>query len=146
MGSAQSNDNEQMYWIGPYNVKVHISIQAVVAADGFNLLFCDGTQTKRVSPIIPIFMTSAIYKEKYATLRNDNNYYYKNSDDFWLGPYKIRIHVSIPYVVGEDGFNTHYKDNSTTKINIVNPQIMNENIYKFEHCKLMNDGHYYYYK
>lgn len=148
MGTSESK--EQMYWIGPYSIKIHVSIQAVVDADGYNILFANGTHTNRATPIIPLNMNSFIYKETYAELRDDDQYYYKginkNFDDFWVGPYDVRIHVFFPYVVGADGYNTHYKDGSTTKLSLLKPDLMNENIYKFEHCKLMNDGYYYYYK
>jgi hypothetical protein len=150
MGSSQSNENEQSYWTGPYSVKVHMSIQAVVDTDGYNILYKNGFGSKRVSPITPINMSESIYKEKYAELRDNGQYYYKgvnkNCEDFWIGPYKVRIHVFIPYVVAEDGFNTFYKDGSVSKIKMLQTEIMNENTYKYEHCKLMNDGHYYYYK
>ena len=150
MGASLSNENKHMYWIGPYSIKIHMSIQAVVATDGYNILFVDGTQTNRVSPIILLNMTSAIYKEKYAELRDDGQYYYKGinnkCDDFWIGPYDVRIHLFIPYVPAKDGYNTHYKDGSVTKISISGSDLMNENIYKYEHCKLMDDGYYYFYK
>ncbi len=147
MGSIFSNENEECYWLGPFDVVVHMSIQCVVSEDGYNLLFKDGTMTKRGPQIMPINMTESIYKSKYAKLRSDGNYYYKginkNYDDYWIGPYNTKAHIFIPYVVAADGYNTHYKDSSTTNLCIQNAPLMNESIYKSEYCKLMDDNMYY---
>lgn len=62
------------YWLGPYGILVHNSIKSVLAADGINIQYRDGTCTRMC--IGTPLMTEERYKEQFAELRDDGHYYY----------------------------------------------------------------------
>lgn len=61
------------YWLGPYDIRVPISIKEIVAKDGYNTLYQNGgeTQVEINSPI-----TESAYKKKYAIYDANDGYYY----------------------------------------------------------------------
>ena len=64
--------NKNNYWIGAYDIRVSNSIKNIIAKDGYNLLYPDGSQTEKFMPNAPC-LTEKEYKEKYA----------KFVDGFW---------------------------------------------------------------
>ena len=64
------------YWIGPYDVRIPNHLQSCVASDGYNSQNKNGGVTEKFMINAPV-MNQIIYRQKYAELRNDGNYYYK---------------------------------------------------------------------
>lgn len=64
------------YWNGPFGVRVPNNITYIIASDGYNTMYNDGIQTARLMSSPPQ-MNEAIYRQKFAELRNDGYYYYK---------------------------------------------------------------------
>jgi hypothetical protein len=64
------------YWIGPYGVFVPNKYDSVVAADGSNILYKDGSQTL-------IFVANPLTRlqwlEKYTIEKYDGNRWYKGT-------------------------------------------------------------------
>lgn len=63
-----------------------------------------------------------------------------SSNNYWLGPYGIRVPNHIQMIKDSDGGNTLYKDGGCTEMLILNPPTEAE--YKQKYCVLI-DGHYY---
>jgi hypothetical protein len=88
------------------------------------------------------------YLAKYAELK-DGNYYYKtpidnNFNDFWVGPYGIKVPTYTTDVLMPDGFNLIDKwGNQTTGIP-PNDEKMDKEIYLAKYAVLGRDGDYYY--
>lgn len=64
------------YWRGPYGVLVYKDDDGIVANDGYNILYKDGSVTEKFMINAPQ-MNEKIYKQKYATLINGKYYYNK---------------------------------------------------------------------
>jgi len=45
----------------------------------------------------------------------------QTKDDFWVGPYGIRISNKINWIVSADGMNTCFKEGVQTELHISNP-------------------------
>ncbi|BCS82815.1 hypothetical protein QLL95_gp0326 [Cotonvirus japonicus] len=61
-------------WVGPYGVLVPNSIDNVVAEDGYNTLYKDGSETEKFC-LNAEPMSSTIYRAKYAI--------YNETDGLW---------------------------------------------------------------
>jgi len=72
----------QDFWIGPYNIRVSKSIKSVVAEDGYNSLYSDGTETEKYETL-NIEMTQELYLKMYAEKRDDGYYWYKENTWSW---------------------------------------------------------------
>lgn len=66
---------ETDYWSGPYGVRVPNSVKYVVASDGYNSRYKDGSETEMCMINAPP-MNQHIYRQTYAELRDDGFYYY----------------------------------------------------------------------
>jgi hypothetical protein len=66
---------KEEYWIGPYDIKVPISVNSVPAEDGGNMLYQTGRRTEMN---ITTELSEIDYKAKYAVSNeNDGCYYWK---------------------------------------------------------------------
>jgi len=68
----------------------------------------------------------------YSTLPNE----------YWLGPYGVRVPKTIDGIRAEDGGNILYQDGSVTEKGILNP--ISEKEYKEIYTELKKNGYYYY--
>ena len=69
--------NDSKYWEGPYGVLVPLDVKRVVADDGHNTLYQDGSQTER-GIIRSEPYGEKEYKEEHATYNSGNGkWYYK---------------------------------------------------------------------
>lgn len=62
------------YWTGPYGVLVPEYIDEIIAKDGYNLRYKDGSVTEKFMPN-PNPMNEDIYRRTYATCVNGKWYY-----------------------------------------------------------------------
>lgn len=68
------------------------------------------------------------------------------NDEYWTGPYGVRVPNSKHSIVGDDGYNTRHKDGGQTEMFMINAPPMNQDIYRQKYAKLGDDGYYYYSK
>ena len=93
-------------------------------------------------------MTEARYKRKYTYKGHDGHYYWKEAEEekivnkYWIGPYNVRVPVSVSHVVANDGYNTMHRDGGVTE-KFCHGVNMTEEKYKNLYTVLGNDGHYY---
>jgi hypothetical protein len=125
------------YWLGPYDVRVPLEVKSVVAADGSNRRYKNGTETEK---FVKSKMSKEEYLETYTILDDDGHYYWK-TPDYWLGPYDVRVPLEVDSVVASDGGNRYYKDGSQTE-KFVKPR-MTKKEYLQTYATLRDDGHYY---
>lgn len=65
---------QSSFWLGPYNVRVPMSVFSVTAMDGGNTLCQDGTETEMYcGPQL----TRDVYLSRFAELKEDGHYWYK---------------------------------------------------------------------
>ena len=64
------------------------------------------------------------------------------SDEYWLGPYDVRVPINVGAVRAQDGGNTLFQDGSCTEMGVMNP--ITEEEYKAIYTELNDDGYYYY--
>jgi hypothetical protein len=138
------------FWLGPFNIRVPSSCDYVVAIDGYNRLYEDGSQTEAVSMGR---LTQEQYRERYAELRDDGYYWYVGTkedpnkrtslvdDGFWPGPYDIKIPNSITKITSTDEVNTINKDGTETNLPFQNRLSKQEYLNKY--CENRN-GEYWY--
>ena len=127
------------YWIGPHTVRILNSIDRVVALDGHNFLYKNGNSTKKHSTVpVP---TKETYREMYAELASDGNYYWR-IDNYWYGPYDIRVPKNITWIIARDGYNTVHSDGTQTERELVDSEPTEEQ-YKEMYATLHPNGSYY---
>jgi hypothetical protein len=99
------------YWFGPYNVLVPNTIDKIVAEDGYNTLYKDGTESE-------IYRQDSLSKDewlaKYASYNNQGRLMY-TPPGYWFGPYNVLVPNTINKVVASDGYNILYKDGMETQ-------------------------------
>lgn len=66
------------------------------------------------------------------------------TDNYWIGPYDVRVNNSIHSVIADDGYNSQDKNGGVTERFMINAPPMNETIYRQKYCELKEDGFYYY--
>jgi hypothetical protein len=67
------------YWTGPYGILVPAIVSYVVAEDGHNTMYCNGSVTDRVNNNAAL-MNADIYRQKYAWFNaSDNQWYYQRN-------------------------------------------------------------------
>ena len=66
------------------------------------------------------------------------------SQNYWTGPYGMKVPESVQHVVASDGYNTRHKDGSETEMFMMNAPKMNKDIYLAKYATLGDDGNYYY--
>lgn len=76
--------------------------------------------------------------------QSSNNNDNVNPNDYWEGPYSVRVHNSVQSVVASDGYNTRHIGGGETEIFMMNAPKMNKEIYQTTYATLGDDGHYYY--
>ena len=74
MGQSTSVVLNSDFWIGPYGMRVPNNVDSVVAADGGNRRYKDGSETEAYFPNSP---SKKEYLKKHAELRTDGHYWYK---------------------------------------------------------------------
>jgi hypothetical protein len=67
--------NSNTYWLGPFGIKIPISIISVPTADGKNKRYQNGSETKMF--FMEPWMTEDEYKSKFTELRTDGEWYWK---------------------------------------------------------------------
>lgn len=63
-------------------------------------------------------------------------------NQYWIGPYGVRVPLDIKEVVADDGGNTLYQDGRETEM-FVEPSLTKED-YLSLYCHQRDDGYYYY--
>jgi len=128
----------QDYWLGPYDVRIPLELDSVTASDGTNMLDKNGVQST-------VFVWNTLTKDqwlaKYADMRADGHYWYKN---YWIGTYNVRVPLNCVSVKAMDGVNIRFRDGSQTGIPIQNYPTIEQWLAKF--AELRADGHYWYIK
>lgn len=101
------------FWTGPYGVRVPMHLDSVVADDGGNTLYRDGSVTEM---FVEPEMTKKEYFRVHAEQRADGHWWYKEKQEaFWIGPHEIRVAEHITSVTAEDGGNRLSRDGSQTE-------------------------------
>jgi len=101
------------YWIGPYGVLIPNNIDSVIARDGGNILYKNGSQTNKLHYL---GMNEKEYKESYAKFNPKDEKWYYIGEFYWMGPYGILVRNYLNTVIAADGRNTLYKDGRQTMI------------------------------
>lgn len=150
MESSPYLRDQYNYWFGPYCVMIRSRINCVPAKDGRNLIYKNGEQTKLECQ--EPNLSESEYKKRYAISMN-GFYYYKErnsyvskvneKNDYWIGPYGIRVPNTIYFVVSKDGHGILNKSGGETKVNSLEPDLT-EMEYKEKFSKRGKDGFYYY--
>ena len=65
-------------------------------------------------------------------------------NNYWIGPYNVRVPTSVDRVVASDGYNTCLRTGGETEMYMFDAPEMNAEIYHRKYAELRNDGHYYY--
>lgn len=133
------------YWTGPYAMLVPDTIQSVCAKDGYNRMHKDGSVTDGFRKDGEQ-MTKEMYLATYAELNEDEQYYYKipPTDNFWTGPYGMKVSLTTKKVPSVDGINTRYQNGGETDLCNSRGKYMNNEEYLSAYATLGNDGYYYY--
>ena len=132
--------NENDFWLGPYDIRVDGSIDAIQATDETNTIYKNGTQThlpyqKRLS--------RTEYLEKYTEKRNDGQHWYTlKPEGFWLGPFNVRVPNSIDRVPSRNEPNIWIKGAYETRMTAEN--ILTREEYLAKYAELRDDGYYWY--
>ena len=137
------------YWVGLYGIRIPNSIKSVIAEDCCNTLYFDGSGTELFSLNAPLSETE--YKNKYAEFNTEDGFWYwKTKDsmenDYWLGPYDIRVPNSIKFVTASDGYNTLFSDGNETEIFRPNAPTLSEDEYKNKYAQFNAKDGYWYWK
>jgi hypothetical protein len=135
---------DYFYWNGPCGVKIPNTVCRVIAQDGINSRDPMGETEMGGSP--ELFMTDKQYREKYAELKEDGNWYWKLINSYWIGPCEVYIPKSIKFVTAQDGVNYYYPDHSTTKMLGDEDAYMSDDVYREKFAKLEPDGNWYWKK
>ncbi len=142
-----TNPKPYTHWVGSYGVLVANNIENIVAEDGHNTLDKNCGSTER--GLIGVNnMTKQIYLTKYAEFGSDGYYYYKSrvnddSNDWWTGPYGVKVPSYITDALMPDEFNLVDKWGNKTNHATTN-QILNEKAYLAKYAVLGRNGEYYY--
>lgn len=93
------------YWVGPGGVLIPDHINEVIAHDGVNMCYRDGTLTHN-SIMGPHLLSPEKYRERYAEYKNGRYFWIENNPPnvrnidgkkYWVGP----ANVLVPYHVGK---------------------------------------------
>lgn len=129
------------YWTGPYGIRVHNSINSIVAIDGGNTLYKgQNGKSGRSTEMFYVPLSKNEYLEKYATFGDDDYFYWKEDlhKSYWLGPYGILVPNNISEISAGDNRNTMYKGGGTTKM-----VADTEEEYLLEYGIFVNGRHYW---
>jgi len=137
------------FWNGPFGIRVPSSYDYVMATDGRNWLYEDGSQTH--AAFSGGELSKEEYRKRFAELSEDGYYWYVGkkdgqkkevvNDGYWLGPYDIKVHNSISVIKATDDVNSINKDGTET--NLPYQRRLSKDEYLAKYCENRN-GEYWY--
>lgn len=120
MNDNNISDYDTDYWVGPYGILVHKSVNSVISNNG----------------------NKYTYVEKYALLGDDGRYYHINNN-YWEGTYGVWVLKDIIKVVSCDDTNHLHSDETKKQRIKVEATPMGENAYKHKYATLINGKYYF---